>query len=134
MPGTVSVNKIIGKGLIAKKNVDRLNSSLQKIGTYKPGESIGVVYSYIQRNGKIYWMFQPDFMPPYLVEHTSTSFQITDDIANVIKEQKLQREKELRDQEIEIKGAIPYYIEKYGKFLVLIIAGVYLTKSFITKK
>jgi hypothetical protein len=134
MPGSVTADKIIGKGLIAKKNIDRLNSSLQKIGVFKPGESVGVVYSYIQRGGKLYWLFQPDFMPPYLVEHTSTSFQITDDIANVIREQKLQREKEIRDAEIAIKGAIPYYIEKYGKFLVLIIAGAYIAKTYITKK
>ena len=131
---TVSAEKIIGKGLIAKQTVKKLNSLLQPIGEFSPGDPVGVVYSYIQRGGKLYWLFQPDFMPPYLVEHTTTSFEITDDIKNVITKQRLEREKELRDEEIKIKGAVPYYVEKYGKFLVLIIAGVYLSKYLIQKK
>lgn len=131
---SVSADKIIGKGLIAKRNLNKLDGSLKVVGTFKAGQSVGVVYSYIQRGTNLYWMFQPDFMPPYYVLHSAGNFEITDDIANVIRQQKLEREKELRDKEIEIKGAIPYYIEKYGKFLVLIIAGVYVTKSLINKK
>jgi hypothetical protein len=131
---TVTADKIIGKGLIAKVDIPKLNSSLIKIGTFKAGESVGVVYSYIQRGGNIYWLFQPTNQRPYLVEHKANRFIITDDIKNVIRQQQLEREKELREIEIEEKGVIPYYIEKYGKYLVLVIAGTVIIKTLITKK
>lgn len=131
---TVTADKIIGKGLIAKVSVPKLNSALTQIGIFKPGASVGVVYSYIQRGTKLYWLIQAADQAPYLVEHKQGIFEITEDIANVIRQQQLEREKELRDIEIEQKGAIPYYIEKYGKFLVLIIAGTILAKTLIQKK
>jgi hypothetical protein len=132
---TVTADKIIGKGLIAKINIPKLNSSLRKIGEFKNGDSIGVVYSYIQEGGKLYWLFEPGFnQPPYLVEHGTNRFIITDDIRNAITEQQLEREKEIREQEIANKGVIPYYIEKYGKWLILIIAGTVIVKTLINKK
>jgi len=132
---TVTADKIIGKGLIAKINIPKLNSNLRKIGEFKNGDTIGVVYSYIQEGGKLYWLFEPVFnQPPFLVEHGPNRFIITDDIRNAITEQQLEREKEIREQEIANKGAIPYYIEKYGKWLILIIAGTVIVKTLINKK
>lgn len=132
---TVTADKIIGKGLIAKKNIPKLNSSLTKIGEFKSGDVIGVVYSYIQRGTKLYWLFEPGMnRPPFLVEHGTNNFVITDDISNAIREQQLQREKELRDQEIANKGVIPYYIEKYGKWLIIVIASTVIIKTLINKK
>jgi hypothetical protein len=133
---TVTADKIIGKGLIAKITVPKLNSSLIKIGEFKPGDPIGVVYSYIQRGTKLYWLFDEPGTnkPPYLVEHGSRSFVLTDDIRNAIREQEGRLDRELREQEIANKGVIPYYIEKYGKWLVLIIAGTVIIKTLINKK
>lgn len=132
---TLTADKIIGKGLIAKTTIPKLNSSLTKIGEFKNGDAIGIVYSYIQRGTKLYWLFEPGLnKPPFLVEHGTNRFVITSDISNAIKEQELERDKEIRDQEIATKGVIPYYIEKYGKWLVLIIAGTIIVKTLINKK
>jgi hypothetical protein len=134
MPGSVTADKILGKGLIAKIKVPKLNGSLQVIGEFLPGEAVGVVYSYIQRGTKLYWQIQPTFGQTYYVEHTNKSFELTDDIQNAIRKQELEREKEKRENEIEIKGAIPYYIEKYGKILILAVAGIVIIKTLIQKK
>jgi hypothetical protein len=132
---TVTADKIIGKGLIAKINIPKLNSNFTKIGEFKNGDAIGVVYSYIQRGTKLYWLFEPGInQAPFLVEHGSNRFIITDDIRNAMNQQELERDRELREQEIANKGVIPYYIEKYGKWLVFIIAGTVIIKTLINKK
>lgn len=131
---TVTADKIIGKGLIAKVTVSKLNGSLQKIGTFAPGDPVGVVYSYIQRGTNLYWMIQPTNNAAFYVLHGAGRFEITDDIKNAIREQQQERERERRESEIQQKGAIPYYFEKYGKIVLAVAVGAYLLNTYIKKK
>ena len=126
----VGADKIIGKTLFAKRQVDKLNTSLQKIGTFQAGQSVGQVYSYIVRNGQVYWMFSDAFGKPYLVKHDSTAFQFSSGVQQAVEQQKTEREREL----IQQKGQIPYYIEKYGKWVIVIVVAVVLAREFIKKK
>lgn len=126
----LSADKIIGKTLFAAKQLDRLNASLQKTGVIKAGESVGIVYSYILRNGVVHWMFYDAFGKPYYVRHSSDSFKFSGDVQSAAQQQKLEKEKEL----IEQKGAIPYYIEKYGKWVLFALVGVGLFRSYIKYK
>jgi len=127
-------DQFIGKNLIAKIRVDRLNSSLQKNGIYQPGELIGTIYSYIVRGNVVYWLFNDAFDKPYLVEHQPGRFIVTDEIREAEQRYKDRIENEKRQEQIEQKGAIPYYIEKYGKWLVLIIAATVIAKTYINKQ
>ena len=43
---TITADKIIGKTLIAKVNVSKLSGTFNKVATFAPGETIGIVYSY----------------------------------------------------------------------------------------
>ena len=131
---TVTADKIIGKGLIAKVTVSKLNGSFSKIGTFAPGEAIGVVYSYIQRGTNLYWMIQPTNGAAFYVLHGAGRFEITDDIRNAIKEQEAERERERRDAEIQQKGAFVYYFERYGKIVLAVAVGAYLLNTYIKKK
>jgi len=71
----ITADKVIGKTLFARKKIDKLNYSLQKIGEFNTGDSVGKVYSYIQRGGSVYWLFDNGFGNRYAVKHDSTAFK-----------------------------------------------------------
>jgi hypothetical protein len=126
----LSADKIIGKTLFAEKQLDKLNSNLSKIGTFAKGSSVGIVYSYIIRNGSVYWMFYDATNKPYYVKHSADSFKFSGGVADALSQQQLEKEKQLKEQ----KGAIPYYIEKYGKWILLYGIGAYLVATYIKSK
>lgn len=126
----ITADKIIGKTLFAKKNLTRLNSSLVKIGTITAGSPIGQVYSYIQRGGNVYWQFIDFNNKPYFILHTSDSFKFTGDVKQAVEKQKQEIEK-IQKQE---KGSIPFYIEKYGKLILLYGVGAYLIATYIKSR
>jgi hypothetical protein len=126
----LSADKIIGKTLFAAKQLDKLNASLQKIGVIGRGESVGVVYSYIIRNGVVHWMFYDGLGKPYYVKHSSDSFKFSGGVSEAAKQQKAEEEK----KEIEQKGAIPFYIEKYGKWVLITFIGVTIFREYIKKR
>ena len=138
----ISADKVIGKTLIAKTNVDKLNWLRQKIGQYKAGDVIGVVRSYVQLGTpNVYWVFGI-FDPnnpnrQFLVKHEKGKFEITSEIKTAAQleniEEKIQKEKKEKEL-ISEKGAFRYYIEKYGLIVALIIAGTILGKAAIQKK
>ena len=126
----ITADKIIGKTLFAKKNLTRLNSSLVKIGTITAGSPIGQVYSYIQRGGNVYWQFIDFNNKPYFILHTADSFKFTGDLKQAVEKQKQEIEK-IQKQE---KGSIPFYIEKYGKLILLYGFGAYLIATYIKSR
>lgn len=126
----ITADKLIGKTFFAKKNLDRLNSSLVKIGTIAANSPVGVVYSYIQRNGQVYWQFIDFNNKFYYIKHTSDSFKFTGDVQQAIKDKK----QEQQDIEREKKGNIPFYIEKYGKVILLYGVGAYLIATYIKNR
>ena len=126
----ITADKIIGKTLFAKKNLIRLNSSLVKIGTITAGSPIGQVYSYIQKGGNVYWQFIDFNNKPYFILHTPDSFKFTGDVKQAVEKQKQEIEK-IQKQE---KGSIPFYIEKYGKLILLYGVGAYLIATYIKSR
>jgi hypothetical protein len=126
----ITADKIIGKTLFAKKNLTRLNSSLVKIGTIVAGSPVGQVYSYIQRGGKVYWQFIDFNNRPYFVLHTPDSFKFTGDVKQAVQQQK----REVEKVEKEEKGSIPFYIEKYGKWILIYGVGAYLVATYIKSR
>lgn len=126
----ITADKIIGKTLFAKKDLIRLNSSLVKIGTIVAGSPVGQVYSYIQRGGKVYWQFIDFNNKPYFVLHTADSFKFSGDVKKAVEQQKKEVEK-VQKQE---KGSVPFYIEKYGKWILIYGVGAYLIATYIKSR
>ena len=126
----ITADKIIGKTLFAKKDLSRLNSSLVKIGTIVAGSPVGQVYSYIQRGGKVYWHFIDFNNKPYFVLHTPDSFKFSGDVKQAIEEKKQEIEKVAKEQ----KGSVPFYIEKYGKVILLYGVGAYLIATYLKSR
>ena len=126
----ITADKIIGKTLFAKKNLTRLNSSLVKFGTITAGSPIGQVYSYIQRGGNVYWQFIDFNNKPYFILHTPDSFKFTGDVKQAVEKQK----QEIENIQKKEKGSIPFYIEKYGKLILLYGIGAYLIATYIKSR
>jgi hypothetical protein len=126
----ITADKIIGKTLFAKKDLIRLNSALKKIGTIVKGSPVGQVYSYIQRGGKVYWQFIDFNNKPYFVVHTADSFKFTGDVQQAVEQQK----KEVEKVEKQEKGSVPFYIEKYGKWILIYGVGAYLVATYIKSR
>ena len=129
MPETTA-DKLIGKTLFAKKDLTRLNSNFVKIGTIVAGSPVGQVYSYIQRGGRVYWQFIDFNNKPYYVLHTADSFKFSGDVKQAIEEKKQEIEKLAK----ETKGSIPFYIEKYGKLILIYGIGAYLIATYIKSR
>jgi len=91
---------------------------------------VGQVYSYIQRAGKVYWQFIDFNNKPYYIEHTADSFKFTGDVKQAVEQQKKEVEK-IQKQE---KGSVPFYIEKYGKLILLYGIGAYLIATYIKSR
>ena len=126
----ITADKIIGKTLFAKKDLNRLNSALVKIGTIVAGSPVGQVYSYIQRGGKVYWQFIDFNNNPYFVLHTPDSFKFSGDVKQAIEEKKKEVEKIAKEE----KGSVAFYIEKYGKVILLYGVGAYLIATYIKSR
>ena len=126
----ITADKIIGKTLFAKKDLIRLNSALVKIGTIVAGSLVGQVYSYIQRGGKVYWQFIDFNNKPYFVLHTPDSFKFSGDVKQAIEEKKKEVEKIAKEE----KGSVAFYIEKYGKVILLYGVGAYLVATYLKSR
>jgi len=129
MPETTA-DKLIGKTLFAKKDLTRLNSNFVKIGTIVAGSPVGQVYSYIQKGGRVYWQFIDFNNKPYYVLHTADSFKFSGDVKQAIEEKKQEIEKLAK----ETKGSVPFYIEKYGKWILIYGVGAYLIATYIKSR
>ena len=127
---SISADKIIGRNLYAKKLIPKLNSSLVQIGKFQPNDFIGNVYSYIQKNGKVYWMFKDYSGNFFYTLHDPEAYKFSSDVQQAFEQQDIEKEKEL----IEQKGQVPYYIEKYGKVILFSVLGVYLVGTIIKSK
>ena len=132
MPST-PVTAFIGKGLYAKKNIDKLDLSRKKIGQFKSGDFVGNIYSWIERDGAIYWLFKPTYGNDYLVKHDPYGFKLTNEIRDAIEIEDAKREKEKQDLLKQEKGAISYYIEKYGIWVLGAVLASVALKEYIKK-
>ena len=132
MPST-PVTAFIGKGLYAKKNIDKLDLSRKKIGQFKSGDFVGNIYSWIERDGAIYWLFKPIYGNDYLVKHDPYGFKLTNEIRDAIEIEDAKREKEKQDLLKQEKGSISYYIEKYGIWVLGAVLASVALKEYIKK-
>jgi hypothetical protein len=58
MPQTLTAADVVGRYLIAKKDVPVYDGPFgTRIGTIKKGNSTAEVYSYIVRQGQVFWVF-----------------------------------------------------------------------------
>lgn len=118
----ITADRVINKSLYAKGVVNVFNvlgGSVSRVIT--DGGLIGIVYSYVTYDGNIYWQFYNTYGVPYYVKHDSNlSLPGLNDILTKIKDENI-------NKQIEQKGAVNYYLQKYLPYLVgaVVIAFVF---------
>lgn len=127
MPFTA--DQIIRKKLYAKQPVSRLSYSLMKTGTLQPGY-IGVVFSYVTRPDGVYWIITGG-PSGFLVKHDPTKLSL-DPVER--KQLEIRQRTEQEKQEIERKGSIPFYIEKYGRWVLIAGVASIVLKTALSQK
>jgi hypothetical protein len=126
MPFTA--DQIIGKQIFAKLPVEKLSTSFTRLGTIQPG-LIGVVFSYLSRPDGVYWLIGSGPVS-FLVKHNAARISLdVQERRELEQKEKQKREKEL----IQQKGAIPFYIEKYGRWVLIFAVGSIVLKSVLKK-
>jgi len=109
----ITADKVIGKNLYSKGAVDLVSLPGGKvIKTIQSGGLLGNVYSYIVSNGIVYWQFyDTNKQPFYAKQDNNVSFPGLDDVLKQI-------QSEAVANEINKKGALNYYLQKYLPWLV----------------
>jgi hypothetical protein len=110
---TVTADKVIGKNLYSKGSVDIvLYPGGKVIRSVKSGGLLGTVYSWKVTDGIVYWMFFDSYGQPYYAKQDSNvEFPGLSDVLKQI-------ENEAVAKEIETKGALNYYLQKYLPWIV----------------
>jgi hypothetical protein len=132
---TVNISKLINHDLYAKGNVNGYDSTLKTVTkTFRSGNYIGKIYSYIVRDGNIYYMLYlsdydyNNFKPTFIL-HDPAIIDVPD-LREIL--QQIKNEKETAA--IKEQGAVQYYTSKYLPYLigaiVLAIALPTIIKSF----
>jgi hypothetical protein len=139
MSTTLTADKVIGKGLYAKKNINKLNSSLNKIGEIKKGDPVGVVWSYIQRGGKVYWMFvKPNESIDFLVLQEPDAFKLESNVSQVLGDLELIRQRDKTTNQTENKQTTDQDNEgikpKNKLRNILLIGGIGILAFFLVTK
>jgi hypothetical protein len=129
----IEVSKLIGKNLVTKKMLPAFNfpeKPNKVLFTIPVNGRTGTVYSYLEKPDGIWLQFQRFGGSFYYILFQPTAFKVTSDIQKEIQIQKAQDEQQI----IEQKGKLPYYIEKYGKFIFFGLIGAYVLTSYIKTK
>ena len=118
------VGDILGKKLYAATNVATTRNYLPNSEPYKlftEGDLIGEVYSYIHKNGQIWWMFLDKKGRPYYAKHHKGMFN-----QDALREQGVLtiREKELLNDDTpewvkQGKGLIKFAIVGFGGIAII---------------
>lgn len=128
---TFGADEMIGKTLIAKENLIAYYGSpgSKSIFQIYKGQNVGLVFSWINKNtpkGALYWMFHDHDNKPYYVLHdpNKVGLSLVDQATTKSDQQKATEATEAAKKESE--GAIPYYIEKFGKpvLITIFVLGV----------
>lgn len=123
----ISLYDAIGLNLYAKTNVNKLDSALKKIGQFSAGDYVGKIYSWITRNGKIYWIVENPTIGGqyYYVLHQTGIFEITKQIKSVIEKEKIKEQEALKEE----KGAFQYYVDRYLPYVLITFVAIAVIKK-----
>lgn len=128
---SIDVNQLIDKEIFAKnKNIKAYNASGRVIKTFKPGESLGIIYSWLNLQSLktpvlMFYEDRSNYKNPYYIKINDGPFNPSSDIKKVIDKEKIKEEKE----KLNDKGPFAFYIEKYGPYILATIILITIIKK-----
>lgn len=126
---TYSANQIVGKTLIAKKPVaiKRLPSkSAPTVYTVPVGSTVGVVYSWISRDGLVWWMYYDDKGNTYYTQHEPGRYDV-----GALSAQGTQSLEQIQEDQKKDDSPVGYYIEKLAKPVVMVVIGYFFLNAVL---
>lgn len=127
-----NASQIIGKDLYAKKKITVRKSPSDTAAvayTVNNGNRVGTVYSYLTRDGAIWWMLTDN----NYVKHEQNAFSI-----QALREQGAKTSEELeKEKEDKNKPAFEKFMEAAGKVLkygAFAVGGFILLRDYLNKK
>jgi hypothetical protein len=135
---TYTLSEIIGKTLYAKKEVPLYKNTFSKkpYAVVKPGNYIGVLWSWLEENNNIWLIFKYGANGQFLVKMEPGLI----DTSNLAEQgaKTIKQEKKAEDQkallESGLTGKIEYFIKKYGLYLIGAIIAGQAIKGYLSKK
>ena len=113
----ITADRVINKSLYAKGSVNVYSlpgGAVTRV--INDGGLIGIVYSFVTYDGQVYWQFYNPYGVAYYVKHDSNlSLPGLNDILTKIKDENVAKQ-------IEEKGAVNYYLQKYLPWIVGAVA------------
>jgi len=142
----VNVDLLLNRIVYATGNVDIKDSALRVVDRRTAGQVVGRVDSWVLRNGRVYLIVVQNsyypFEPFRLVGPSLRNLTLSKADAEAVRLlQKAEERKELSPlrqaeeaAEKEEKGSVRFYIEKYGRVVLIAAVGAYLVGTFIKKR
>lgn len=131
---TYSIAQLIGKSLFANQKLPlyKTTASPTPFAYTKAGDLIGILDSWINKDGKIWFLFKGN-SGNYVVPYVAFSFEV-----KALKEQGVKTvEQERKEKELEaLKQSSPmeYYLKKYGIWVVGAIVAAGAANGLLSKK
>lgn len=125
---TYSADQIVGKTLIAKKPValKRLPAkSAPTVYTVPTGGTVGVVYSWIQRDGLLWWMFYDSNQKTYYAQQQPNTYDM-----GALGAQGVESLEQVQEDEEKAESPVSYYLEKYLKPIMWAGVAYFAWKAF----
>lgn len=133
-----SLAQLIGKTLYAKKNVPLFSTtaSTKPFATVKPGNYIGVLDSWIEKNGVLFLLFKYGAGNQFVIKYEPGLIDTNNLAGQGAKT--IEQEKKAEDQKVLLEsgltGKIEYFITKYGLYLIGAIIAGQAIKGYLSKK
>lgn len=129
MSVSIKPDSVINQFLIARTNVTKYDQDrVTPIGVFTPGNTVGQVFSYVT-NPSFMWEFQDGNGKTYYTKHSPGFYETPRTAQVAIIKAEAQQEQQIKDE----KGAIVYYLDKYGKPIILTVSALVIISALIRK-
>jgi hypothetical protein len=133
-----SLSQLIGKTLYSKKEISLYATTASKkpYAIVKPGNYIGVLNSWIEKDGNLWLLFKYGANNQFVIKAEPGSIDTSNLAAQGAKT--VEQEKKAEDQKVLLEsgltGKIEYFIKKYGLYLIGAIIAGQAIKGYLSKK
>lgn len=126
---TFSADQIVGKTLIARKNIPlkrQPHKSAATVYTVRPGITVGVVYSWVQGEGGIWWMYYDQNGATYYTFHEPGAYDIQS-----ITAQGVESLEQVQENQQAQENPVGFYLTKLLKPVTYAVVGYFGLKAVL---
>lgn len=126
---TYTADQIVGRTLIARKKIPikRLPSkSAATVYTASPGTTVGVVYSWVNGDGGIWWQYLDQNQKPFYTYHEPGAYDI-----GALGAQGVESLEQVQEQKEKDENPVGYYVTKLLKPVTFAVVGYFGIKAVL---